>query len=443
MIRRRQPHPFPPDRQYLLDRLFRTLTMLLAVLLVLYLIYHIGDGFQTKLETEFAKQAEADKTVTMQATIFRSEEVLTAPSGTVLYHYDEYEKVEAAGTVATVYASTSFDNRLAVSRINMLNKQIELLTESAARAQLLTNEGAINTAISSAIAALRQEVQNGRYGTAQSEAEDFYLQLSRRELQQSSKSDYAAEIATLTTTRDILTASLSEAGSAYTLSAGANGGYFTRTCDGYEAYFDYDSVMSMSLSAFQDMQRKAEKASEETSALPDRQVIGKLISNSEWYVVACTDRTTAENFSVGDTCTVAFPDNENQNVTMKLVRTVIESGSKDVLLIFSCSQMPDNFSYTRHQHLTVTYDVVKGLKVNRSAVRNIEGHTFVYILHGAQVQLRAVTILDRVGGYYYIDPKSPALSIEGGEHAGVYRGLAENDCVIIYGIDLEHNRIFS
>ncbi len=433
----RQLRHYPPSKKYIIDKLLRLLGTVAALLFVCYLIYHIGDGFQTKTETAPALHASGTKSLTMEAYLFRDEQVLTSPEGIVRYHYDDYDKVEANGLIATVYSSTSFENKLAISRIDKLNRQIELLTESAARAQLLTNESATNTAISTALSSLRYEVQNGRYGIALTEAEAFYLQLSRRELQQSSKPNYNEEIKVLTEARDTFAASLEAAGAATALRAGDKGGYFTRICDGYEGIFDYDHVMTMSLSAFNGMLEKAAEAVGATEG-----AVGKLIADYRWYAVARTDRITLENFTVGRSYTVSFPDNENADVTMTLERTVAESGSKDVLLIFSCSRLPTGFTYTRKQNITVNYSTVTGLKVSRSAVREYDGQSVVYIMEGARVKLRAVQILDRVGGYYYIAPDSPAVSLTIDGKEQTVPGLSVNESVVVYGIDLYHGRIF-
>ena len=56
--------------------------------------------------------------------------------------------------------------------------------------------------------------------------------------------------------------------------------------------------------------------------------------------------------------------------------------------------------------------------------------------------LRSVTVIDRVGGYYYVDPASEACTIKGGAHEGTYKGLRQGDCIIVYGIDLSHLRMF-
>ncbi len=433
----RQLRRYPPSKKYIIDKLLRFVGTVAALLFVCYLIYHIGDGFQTKLETAPALSASGTKTLTMEAYLFRDEQVFTVDSGIVRYHYDDYDKVEADGLIATVYSSTSFENKLAISRIDKLNRQIELLTESAARAQLLTNESATNTAISTALSSLRYEVHNGRYSTALTESEEFYLQLSRRELQQSAKPNYNEETKTLTEARDAFVASLEAAGSVTALRAGNRGGYFTRICDGYEGIFDYAGVMSMSLSAFNAM---VEQAADISGASAN--TVGKIVADYRWYAVARADRVAMESFAVGRQYTVSFPDNQNADVSMTLERTVAESGSKDVLLIFSCTDMPTGFSYTRHQNITVHYNTVSGLKVSRAAVREFDGQSVVYIMEGARVKLRAVKILDRVGGYYYIDPKSPAVTLTVNGQAQSIPGLSVNESVIVYGIDLYHGRIF-
>ncbi|MBR6795657.1 MAG: hypothetical protein IKM52_06085, partial [Clostridia bacterium] len=72
----------------------------------------------------------------------------------------------------------------------------------------------------------------------------------------------------------------------------------------------------------------------------------------------------------------------------------------------------------------------------------IDGQPFVYTLYGAAVRMKAVDVLDRVGGYYYVSPTSESREITSGKHKGTYAGLRENDCVIVYGVDLAHGRIF-
>ena len=428
---------FSPDRQYIAKRLLRVATLFLACFVVFYLFYHVGDGFQTKLETDFARTATAQKTITMEACLFRDESVITVAGGTVRYYHDEYEKLGANELLATVYSSTSLDTRLNVSLIDALDRQIELLTEAAARAQLLGDASAIDGEISNALVALNRESESGRYANAVEAADTLLLQISRKELQQSSKVNYSSEIKTLTELRDTLDAELNETGTKSELRASALGGYFTRSCDGYETVFDYDKVMSMSLAEFNAMTESAPSSTE------FGKTIGKTIDNYKWYVVARVDRTEIDNFRLNRSYSVDFPDNDNATMTMTLERTVTESGSRESLLIFSCKDLPANFSYTRFQNIKVSFDSVSGLQVSRSAIRLIDDQPFVYTLDGATVNLKAVDIIDRVGGYYYMAPDSADRQIESGKYKGSYKGLRENDCVITYGIGLSPGLIFN
>lgn len=436
MLGLRDYRSFAPDRQYLLSRLLRAVSLLLTFFLVFYLFYHIGDGFQTKLETDFAVPAQCAKELTMEGYIFRDESTISVAGGTVRYHFDNYEKVEAHGMIATVYSSTSLDTRLNVSLLDALDRRIALLTEAAARAQLLADSEATDREIGNALALLNDESKKGQYGAALGAADSLLLQMARKELQQSSKTSYATEIAALTKMRNELDKELSETGIATEVLAGESGGYFTRTFDGYEEIFDYSRVMDMSISEFDSMTKKL------PSAQKTDKIIGKTIETYKWYIVARTDRQNLDNFRTGNQYAVNFPDNDNREMSMLLERTVLESGSKDALLIFSCNNLPADFSYTRHQNISVTYGTVSGLQVSRSAIRVIDGHPFVYTLFGAQIKLKAVDIIDRVGGYYYIKPESASYKVEKGKHQGFYEGLRQNDCVITYGIDLVHGRMF-
>lgn len=430
---------FSPDRQYLLSHLTRTLSLLLALFLVFYLFYHIGDGFQTKLETSFARTAEAQKTLTAQAYLFRDETLVTGNVGTVRYHYDDYDKVEANGCLATVYSSTSLDTRLNVSLIEALDRQIELLTEASARAQLLADSEATDREIVNALLALNRESNRGSYGNAVQSSNDLLLQLARKELQQSKKLNYNAEIKELTDLRDALDLELAEAGTQSSVLAGEQGGYFTRSYDGYESIFDYDRVLQMSFDEFTQM--LAEEPIETDRA------IGKIIESYQWYVVARIALSEADSFKVNRSYDIDFPDNDNPTMSMTLQKKVEQStdgtnGTGEALLIFSCKNLPSDFSYTRYQNITVSYDTVEGLQVSRSALHIIDGQPFVYTLYGASIRLKAVDVIDRVGGYYYISPDSASREIPSGKHKGTYAGLRENDCVIVYGVNLAHGRIF-
>ena len=436
---------FSPDRAYLISHLVRTLSLLLALFLVFYLFYHIGDGFQTKLETSFARSSSAQKSLNAEAYVFRDEAPITYQGGTVRYHYDDYEKVEANGRLATVYASTALDTRLNVFLLEALERQIDLLTEASARAQLLANAEATEREIMNAQLSLKGESDRGNYGYAVQAADSLLLQLARKELQQGKKLNYTSEIQTLKGLCDSLLLSLDESGKQSFISAGSQGGYFTRTYDGYEDIFDYDRVTGMSYNDFSSMLEKYEEKS--GKGAENERVIGKIIENYKWYLVARVSRAEADEFKVNYSYDLDFPDNDNKTTSMLLERKILgdeadESQANEALLVFSCKNLPSDFSYTRRQSVTISYGTVSGLQISRSALHIVEGRPYVYTLYGAVIRMKAVDIIDRVGGYYYVSPASEGREITDGKYKGSYGGLRENDCVIVYGVNLKHGRIF-
>ena len=433
------PAEFPPDKQYVSSHILRLLAVLLALLLVFYLLYHMGDGFQTKLETAFAKYASAAKTLELSGTVFRDETCITSDGGSVHYACEDGSKVAANQLLATVYPSLSSETRVAIAQIESLDRTIELLSEASARAQLLLNAEQTDKAITSALSHMSTERGKGDLAGAAEHAEELFLQLARKDLQQMSKKNYDDEIAKLTARRAVFESSLAKAGVPRYVRAGSAGGYFYRLSDGTESIYDYSSVMTMSISDFDNMHRA--EGTLDTDEMT-KNVIGKTVGSYKWYFVARTDRLSLDHFKVGRSYPVSFLSSDNRDVTMKLERTVTESGNSQALLVFSSSDLPEGFSFARHQSVSVTYDTVSGLRVSRSAVHMVNGCPFVYVMEGAQMYLRSVTVIDRVGGYYYVDPASEACTIKGGAHEGTYKGLRQGDCIIVYGIDLSHLRMF-
>ncbi len=430
---------FPPDKQYVISHIVRLLAVLLAVLLVFYLLYHMGDGFQTKLETAFAKYASSAKTLELSGTIFRDETCIRSEGGSVRYACEDGAKVAANQLLATVYPSLSSETRVAIAQIESLDRSIELLSEASARAQLLLNAEQTDKAITSALSHMSTERGKGDLAGAAEHAEELFLQIARKDLQQMAKKNYDEEIAKLTARRSVFEGALLKAGNPRYVRAGSTGGYFYRLSDGTESVYDYSAVMTMSLSDFDEMRRTADAL--DPSEMTEN-VIGKTIGSYKWYFVARTDRLSLDHFKIGRSYPVSFLSSDNRDVTMRLERTVTESGNSQALLVFSSSDLPEGFSFARHQSVSVTYDTVSGLRISRSAVHMVDGYPFVYIMEGAQMYLRAVTVIDRVGGYYYVDPNSEARTIERGDYKGTYTGLRQGDCIIVYGIDLSHLRMF-
>ncbi len=408
----------------------KSITLLVAsLLLIAYLVYHAANGFQSKVEFEGVFYSSGEKTEILDAYVFRDETIVSSNfDGVVSYYVKENEKVTDRTVLAKVYAPNA--NLSLVYDIEKLNKQIYILSAVGTNSQIFSDISYIDTVISSDLCNVTGYIQTGDIDSAIASADALLIDLSRKQLRMNSQKNFSEYIASLTAQRDALSLALPSA--QQTIISNSQG-YFSKLCDGYEYYFDYNEIPNLSVSDFFTLKENAEKSSFNSNT------IGKIISDFEWYLVCPIEHNMTVYYEEGNTYELTFMQNMNVKLPAYLERIVTESDEGEALLIFKCDRMPDNFNYMRNQKITVTLDTVSGLKVPRSSVRVIDGKTFVYILIGGRVNLRSVDIIDEAGEYYYINENSESVTLDG----VTYYGLRQNDNVITYGTNLYHGKIYN
>lgn len=420
---------FELDKKTIISSVKNIGLLVASLLLIAYLIYHTANGFQNKVEFEAVFYSTGEKNETLDAYIFRDENIITSNfDGVVSYYVKENEKVTDSTVVAKVYASNV--NLSLLYDIEKLNKQINILSAVGTNSQIFSDVSYIDTIISSDLCDVTGYIQSGDFDSAIASADELLISLSRKQLRINSQKNFSEYIASLIAQRDALSLALPPA--KQTIISNSQG-YFSKLCDGYEYFFDYNEIPNLSVSDFYTLKENAEKSTFNSNA------VGKIISDFEWYLVCPIEHNMTAFYKEGNTYKLTFLQNMNVKLPAYLERIVTESDNGKALLIFKCDRMPDNFNYLRNQKIMVTLDTVSGLKVPRSSVRMIDGKTLVYILVGGRVHLRTVNIIDEAGEYYYISENSESVTIDG----VTYYGLRQNDNVITYGTNLYHGKIYN
>lgn len=402
----------------------------LSLLLIAYFVYHTANGFQDKVEFEGVFYAEDEKAQTLDAYIFRDEHVINATrQGIVSYLVKENEKVTDRTEIAKIYSNSV--NTSLIRDLENLNRQIEILSAVGTSSQLFTDITHIDNAISDSLSSITGYTQTGDYASAISSADELLLNLSKKQLRMNSQKNFSDYIEVLRARRDSLLLALP---SHSELITSDRQGYFSKKCDGYEQYFDYKKIPLLSVSDFYEMKNAAENA--EVSDY----TVGKIVTGFEWYLVCPLSHSLTSSFVAGKIYDITFLENMNVTLPASLERIVTESGEGNALLIFRCERMPEGFSYLRNQKIRITVSTASGLKLPRSAVRlSSEGRTFVYIMVGGRVHVRAIEIIDEAGEYYYVKDSTEATEING----KTAYGLRANDNIIVYGTNLYNEKIYN
>ncbi len=420
---------FNPDKKYIIHKLTGIGMTLLVAFLIFYLLYHVSIGLRTHARSTPAVYGEAYETVAFDGYIFRDEEVIhSLYNGVTLYEAEENEKIGASSSVASVYRAGA--SLSVIAEIESLEHRIEILSEAAGRAHLLTDSSVIDSLIDASLYEYAGYAQSGDIGNAIKSSDDLLINLSRKQLRVNSATNYDSLITLLQTEKDRLLLSLGTPEAR--VSAGV-AGYFSRKCDGYEDIFDYGQVMALT---YTDLKEMIEVASVATHP---NNTVGKVIKSTEWYIVCPTTHAATDSFTAGATYELTFSDNMNTSLPAKLVRIATENQTDKALLIFECTRTPPDFDYIREQSIEISVSRVSGLKIPRSAVRYEDGYTYVYILYGEKVYRREIEIIGAAGESYYVKDDTEKREING----VTYYGIRHNDSVIIYGTNLQHEKIYN
>ena len=391
----------------------RILPLSLCLLAVIYLLYHIASGLRKDAQFYSVRPYTASDSQVFTGYIFKNEQLLSSNStGMCNYHYYDGEKVAANRVVADVYGT---GNQTVSQRINEIKKQIEILRASMSLGKLTISE--VNRKIELVSYEITQKNASGDTAAANALGDELLILMAKKDLLISGKDDYQQEIAVLESQKETLVASL---GIPLESVMTAGSGYFYSETDGYEEIFTAQVAKNLTI---EDYNRLTE-----TEPNKNANVVGTLVTSSQWYFATLVTEIEAEGFLVGTSYECLFPDNSHtESISMKLVSK--ETSASQTLLVFYSSSLPRGFDTTRTQRMQASRGSYTGFRIPAEVVRADGGTTYVYIFKEGVAEKREVKILWEQNGYYIVsaDNTNPGM-------------LKLNDLIILNDTKLYENK---
>ena len=360
---------------------------LLCMFFLIYALYHIAGAAKEKTELFTVTQESAQNTVSLSGYVFRNETVLYGAGAACSYNYADGEKVGVGGTVALSYYVDNADLRV---QLETVKSKISVLEASQSRLHIDLAE------VDEQITALRTEISiksaHGDTAFLNKAQNDLLVLLHKRELAEKNKSDFSTELAALRAELAALSAAASGISHAI---ISESSGYFYSYTDGYESSYTATLAENMTLSIFNNLMETAPQKS--TSA------IGKVSSASKWYFICKTTIEKAEEIVSDKTYNCVFTDNSyKESLPMLAEDKIVDYTSGDVLIVFSCTNVPSDFDFSRKQRIEVAVSEITGLRVPSASVRVENGQTIVYIIKEGVCRARKINILFEKNGYCFV-----------------------------------------
>lgn len=406
------------------------IALAVAAYLAVYAVNTMTDPFETTLAYQYTLEHGAEVT----GYLVRSEEVLTQQSGAAAELVDiipaEGEKVAVGGTVAKVYQNAA---ALELQReIEQLDRELNQVRYIMSRSLQSADTAELDDSIANTVAAIHALTARRDLSTLSSQTEELKNLVYRREYTYSGDDELeersvslAAQLRTLRQQASRSTTNL-RAGSA---------GVFSAQVDGYETVLTPRVLEGLTPSGLEELASRPLSVDGSVS-------LGKLITDSQWYLALILDEEKVEQ--VGKSATIRFSRDYTGEIDMTVER-VSDPENGSVLVVLSSDRYLSETTLLRKQSADLIYDSTTGLRVPQRSLRIItETHTDeetgqerqvqvtgVYAVVGSQLEWKPVRVLAEGDGFYLVEPANPDSS----------RALRGGSEIVVRGEDIYDGKV--
>ena len=401
----------------------RVVLILFILIILIFIVYQLINILTSQLKTEPALMTEIYDSINVEGYAIRSEDIVEEDyTGALSYIVEDSEKVEQNGLVANVYDSyQAVENQ---EKIRLLKNELNLLNESNGAIENLGSLGNIENNIIEKFGELTDQINRMNLDSLEQTKEDLLLYLNKRQAIIGKYTNYSARSDKLLNEIENLQNQETEAKKQI---RSQKSGYFSSYVDGYEEFLNPDDINNITYSKIENInQFKPE---------PKEDAIGKIVTNFEWYYAFNTNEELSGNFEEGDKVLVEFPFFMSKEVPM-YVHKINNEGIGKKTVVLKCTYLSPEIINVRNQTAQIKTNLHSGVRINKDAIRFVDGIIGVYVLEETTVAFKTIKILYTDDMYIICDVDQNAEPVE-----GEYRTLKMFDEVIVNGKGLYDGKI--
>lgn len=352
----------------------------IVLTVLIFAVHQLYSAVYKPISTETAVYYESVDGLNIMGTVIRNEYYVTCDTGGV-YHFliDEGSRVAASEAIANIYDNESAS--VTMSSIAAISAQIADITElQGYNNQQASDIKLVQGKVSSALDELIYSCSAGVYSNTKASQEALLSSINHRQIVTGEQTDFSARLTELNSELGKMQSSLPAAKATVKSS---QSGYFTSFSDGYETVLTVDVLDSLTPDYMKEL---------EPAQVPAN-VIGKVVTDYEWYIAAKVTLNDSMKYKVGDKLTVRTAVKSSPELEVTVNRINISESSDSAVVIFSCNSMNSELASMRTGAMTVVNKTYKGLKVAKKALRVVESQTGVYVLSGITLNFVPVNVL--------------------------------------------------
>ena len=368
------------------------------LLAAVFAVHQFISSVYSPVKTETAVFYSASDGLNITGLIIRSETLVTSSEGGVMHFVlEDGSRVAKDGVIANIYDSESAS--ITLSKIDSVNTKIEDIEEMLSYNDLEAADlDMINAKATQSLNNLIVSGASGNFGNMSELSDELLSALNRRQVAMGETTDFSAQLEQLKAEKNELSASLPVAKG--TVKA-AMSGYFVSKADGYETVLTCGNPESITPEFM---------SSVSAAELPDG-VIGKIVSDYEWYIAAEISINESLKYKEGDSLTIYTSVKSYPKLPVTVKKINISESSSSAVVVFSCNEMNSELATMRSGPMTVVTKEYDGLRVPSSALRVVDSKRGVYVLTGMQVKFVEVNVLYKDDSYMICEKQTSDESV--------------------------------
>lgn len=358
----------------------KAIKIIVLLFVVIFFSHQIYSSLFKPIVTQSAEYYEHIEGTEISAFIIRNEKLVTNDTQNVLHFVvEDGSRVAKNGTIAQIY--NNINASVTVTQIENLKSQIADIEDlqayndqKAADLELITNR------VSNSVNDLIYSAAHGNYSDMSVRLKEYLLSINRQQMITGEQTDFSEQIASLNSQLTSLSQNLpTPVGNIKS----EQSGYFISTVDGYENVLSSENLDSVTPEFLKNL--SADKSEEN--------VIGKIVSDFEWYIAAKVSLNDSLKYKVGDSLTIKTMLKSAPELSVTVKQINISEDNKNAVVIYACQQMNSEIASMRTGTMTVVNSVHKGLKIPRKALRVNKSQTGVYVLSGINLEFVSVNVI--------------------------------------------------
>ena len=391
----------------------------IVLLAAVFIIHQVVSSVYTPVKTESAVYYTAVDGFKISGIIVRNEILVNSEkSGVMHFVTSDGNRVAKNGVIANIYDSESAS--ITVTEIENVKNKIADIKDILSYNDIdAANLDLINSRVTERVNELVLSVSTGNFSGVSASADKLLSAINRRQAAMGNTGDFSAQLELLNTQLTTLSSSLpSPTGKILATESG----YFVSMTDGYEQVLTCQDLSLLTPEYLESASAKNYESS----------VVGKIVSDYEWYIAAQMSISESLNYKEGQSLKIITSVKSSPELAVTVKKINISETSGEAVVLFACNEMNNELAAMRSGPMTVVKAEYNGLKVDRKALRVVESQKGVYVLSGMQISFVSVDILYSNESYIICDKKNENNNV-----------LKLYDSVVVKGKNLYDGKIIS